>query len=259
MKRLRYAAVPLSCLITVAASAASLTPPPAWHPAVLDLRLPGGATERALLLRPDTSRGTLVMLPGGAGVVGIAGDGTLEHADNVVIRTAPMWLARGYAVLIPDAPRNLRGSRSSLGYATAVSALVDEAHRVVPGCVTLIGTSQGAIAAVSGAAHASDLAGLVLLEAVSRMGGSHETVFDADPAAVTVPVLVVVNAADRCPVTPPGGAADIAAAFTASRGVRVLRLDGGRPGGGGWGSLAAPGDGGIEAEVVERVAEWLAR
>ncbi len=256
----RVGAALLAGLVTVAATrAASLSPPPAWHPDVRDLALPGGGTERALMLRPDHPRGTLVMLPGGDGEVGIAADGSLEHADNVVIRTAPLWLARGWALLIPDAPGNLRGARASSDYGAAVSALVAAAHRAVAGPVAIVGTSQGAIAAVNGAAHAPDVAGLVLLEAVSRVGGSGETVFDADPGAVTVPVLVVANAADRCPVTPPEDANRIAAAFAGSRRVEVVRVDGDSAGSRDCGSLSPHGYRGIEREVVDRVSAWLAR
>lgn len=238
------------------ASAAPLTPPPAWHPSVLDLPLPGGGSERALLLRPAAPRGTLVMLPGGTGEVGIAPNGTVAHADNVVIRTAPLWLGRGYAMLIPDADGNLRGRRSSPASAAAVAALVEEARRATPGPVVLLGTSQGAIAAVNGAAHVPGIAALVLLEAVSRRGGSGETVFDADPGAVSAPVLVVANAADRCPVTPPGDAPRIAAAFGTAT---VATVDGGAPGSRDCGSLSPHGYRGIEGEVVERVADWLTR
>lgn len=252
-------AVLLSGLVCAGtAQAASLTPSPSWHPDVRDLGLPGGGSERVLMLRPDHPRGTLIMLPGGAGEVGIASDGTLDHADNVVIRTAPLWLARGYALAIPDSGANLRGERASADYGAAVAALVAEAHRS-PGPVVLIGTSQGAIAAVNGAAHAAGVAALVLLEAVSRRGGSGETVFDADPAAVTAPVLVIANAADRCPVTPPEDAPRIAAAFTGAARVDVVTLDGGASRGRDCGSLSPHGYRGIEREIVSKVADWLAR
>ena len=240
------------------AEAAPLVPPPGWHPAVLAVALAAGGTVRALLLRPDRPRAALVMLPGGDGEIGIAADGAVARADNVVIRTAALWLARGYALLIPDAGGNLRGTRSSPAYGAAVAALVAEAHRTVPGPVALVGTSQGAIAAVNGAGQGG-ISGLVLLEAVSRLGGSRETVFDADPAAVSAPVLVVANAADRCPVTPPGDAARIAAAFTRAARVDVLRLTGPEAGGRACGSLAAHGYRGIEADMVGGVADWLAR
>lgn len=249
----------LAIVLPAAALAAPLTPPAAWHPTVLELPGPGGGAERALLLRPAQPRGVLVMLPGGTGEVGISDDGTMERADNVVIRTAPLWLARGWALLIPDALGNLRGERSSPDYAAAVSALVGEAHRRISGPVALVGTSQGAIAAVNGAAHAPDVSRLVLLEAVSRRGGSGETLFDADPGAVSAPVLVVANAADLCPVTPPEDADRIAAAFTGSRRAEVMRVDGGRAGGRDCGSLSPHGYRGIEREVVDRVADWLAR
>ena len=241
-----------------AARAEGLVPPPGWHPAVLAVPLAGGGTLRALLLRPDRPRAALVMLPGGDGEIGIAADGTVERADNVVIRTAPLWLARGYALLIPDAGDNLRGTRSSPAYGAAVAALVAEVRRTVPGPVALVGTSQGAIAAVNGAGQGG-VSGLVLLEAVSRLGGSHETVFDADPAAVSAPVLVVAGAADRCPVSPPGDAARVAAAFTRAARVDVLRIAGPSAGGRACGSLTAHGYRGAEADMVAGVAEWLAR
>jgi hypothetical protein len=50
------------------------------------------------------------------------------------------------------------------------------------------------------ASHAgrSELTGVVLTEAVSVVGKTHEIVFDADPQAVWVPALVVANHDDRC-------------------------------------------------------------
>ena len=58
-------------------------------------------------------------------------------------------------------------------------------------------------------------------------------------------------------VAPPEDAARIAAAFTASRGAEVLRVDGGGAGGRDCGSLSPHGYRGIEREVVDRVAGWL--
>lgn len=100
---------------------------------------------------------------------------------------------------------NLRGVHSSSIYGHIVDDLVKFAylHGTTP--VFLLGTSQGTIAAVNGTAHAApgSIAGLVLTESVSVMGGSDETVFDADPQHVSVPVLVVANRDDRCKVAPP--------------------------------------------------------
>lgn len=237
---------------------------PSLKAQVFDVTLPSGIDQRLLSLVPPHARGTLIMLPGGSGDVGIDLDGSLRHPDNFVVRTRAMWAARGYAVLIPDTVNggSLRGVRSRPEYADVVGAIVAFARRHGTGPVFLFGTSQGSIAAVNGAAHAAPgtIAGLVLTESVSRVGGSHETVFDADPAGVSVPTLVVANRRDRCGVAPPEDAARIAAALRRSPEVRVLAVSGGverTPKA--CGSLTPHGYDGIEPEVVDAVVRWLDR
>lgn len=202
------------------------------------------------------------MLPGGAGDVGLERDGDIRHGDNFVVRTRALWNRKGYAVLVPDAidRESLRGVRSSPAYARLVGDLVGFAHEQVAGPVFLLGTSQGSIAAMNGAAHAAPgaIAGVVLTESVSVMGGSGETVFDADPQQVRAPALVVANRDDRCDVAPPQAAPRIAAAMTGSRNVRVLMVSGGvtrsRKD---CGSLTPHGYYGIEERVVNAISLWM--
>lgn len=229
---------------------------------VLDMPRPNGAVQRVLLSIPAHPRGTIVMLPGGAGDIGITRDGRLTHGDNFVVRTRALWNAKGYGVLIPDALASdtMRGRRSSPGYARVIGDLVALAHRQGTGPVFLLGTSQGSIAAMNGAAHAApgSVAGVVLTESVSVMGGSHETVFDADPAQVTIPALIVANRDDRCNVAPPADAPRIAAAMTHSTEVKVLTVSGGvRRSQKDCGSLTPHGYYGIEDKVVDAIARWL--
>lgn len=229
---------------------------------VLDMPRPNGAVQRVLLSIPAHPRGTIVMLPGGAGDIGITRDGRLTHGDNFVVRTRALWNAKGYGVLIPDALASdtMRGRRSSPGYARVIGDLVALAHRQGTGPVFLLGTSQGSIAAMNGAAHAApgSVAGVVLTESVSVMGGSHETVFDADPAQVTVPALIVANRDDRCNVAPPADAPRIAAAMNHSPEVKVLTVSGGvRRSQKDCGSLTPHGYYGIEDKVVDAIARWL--
>lgn len=229
---------------------------------VIELSLPGGNAQRILYVAPEHPRATLVMLPGGSGDVGVARDGDIRHDDNFVVRTRDAWVARGYAVVIPDAldHENLRGQRSSPAYAQLVAALVGAAHERARGPVFLLGTSQGSIAAMNGAAHApaGSIAGVVLTESVSIMGGSHETVFDADPADVRVPALVVANRDDACNVAPPSQAPRIAAAMRRSPDAHVLYVHGGtQQSGKACGSLTPHGYFGIEDDVVARISDWL--
>jgi len=229
---------------------------------VLTIAMPGGGQQHVLYVAPPQPRATLVMFPGGDGDIGLDADGNPRHADNFAVRSRDLWVAAGFAVLIPDTfnGRNLRGLRSSPAYAALIGALVETAHAQAPGPVFLFGTSQGAIAAMNGAAHLrhGEIAGVVLSEAVSVPGGSHETVFDAHPAQVNVPALVIANSDDRCRVAPPQEAANIAAAMTTAHSATVLPVSGGdQRSSRDCGSLSPHGYYGIETSVVSAVASWI--
>lgn len=224
--------------------------------------LGGGAHQHLLYATPARPRASIVMLPGGAGDVGVERDGGVRHGDNFLVRTRSLWTARGYAVVIPDSidGADLRGSRSSAAYAAVVARLVAFAHNQASGPVFLIGTSQGSIAAVNGAAHARQgtVAGVVLTESVSIQGGSHETVFDADPQDVRIPALVVANQDDGCRVAPPANADRLASAMIHSPSVRVAYVSGGETrSDNACGSLTPHGYDGIEGKVVELISNWL--
>jgi hypothetical protein len=233
----------------------------AHYSGVRDLTVLDGSKQRVLYLRPKSSRGTIVMLPGGSGDAAIGDDGHLARDKNFVIRTRTLWLARGYAVVIPDAlgGQNMRGLRSSPEYAQVIQALANFARTEVPSPVFLLGTSQGSIAAVNGAAHIPNgvLAGVVLTESVSRQSKSGETVFDASPDRVTVPALIVANRASACRAAPAEDAPQIAAAMTNAPEVKVLYVQGGVTRSSDCGSESPHGYFGIENEVVDKIVNWL--
>ena len=233
---------------------------------IVDLPVSGGKLQRVLILTPPHARAAIVMLPGGSGDVGIERRGDIRHDNNFVVRSCELWAARGYAVLIPDTidHANLRGERSGPRYAQLVTDLIAYARSsiappvVLP--VLLLGTSQGSIAAMNGAAHAAagTLAGVVLTESVSVMGGSRETVFDAEPERVRVPALIVANTDDRCDVAPPGMAQRIAVAMTNSPSVEVKTISGGMTKSAkACGSRTPHGYYGIEARVVDLISRWM--
>jgi len=229
---------------------------------VQDLPLSSGGTVRVLYAAPASARAALVMLSGGTGAVGIGEDGDLDHGKNFVVRTRDRWLDKGYAVIIPDAldGRNMRGTRSSPEFADLVRDLVRFAHSKAAGPVFLLGTSQRAIAAMNGASHlgADQIGGVVLMESVSRPGKkSRETVFNAAPDHVAVPVLVLANRDSRCRVAPAADARRIADAMTHAPEVKVLQVEGGELVSGDCGSQSPHGYWGIEAEVVDAIVAWL--
>jgi hypothetical protein len=229
---------------------------------VFELPLISGERQRVLYVALHSPLATIVMLPGGSGNIELTRAGDVRRDDNFVVRTRGMWAAKGYAVVIPDTidHANLRGVRSSSEYASVVEALIRFAHAQAPGPVFLLGTSQGSIAAANGAAHAhpGTLAGVVLTESVSRLGGSHETVFDADLQDIRIPALVVANRTDRCNVAPPQDAPKVAAAMGQSPDVHVVEVSGGiEASPNACASLTPHGYYGIEARVVGTISDWI--
>jgi hypothetical protein len=148
----------------------------------------------------------------------------------------------------------------SPGYGRLVDGFVRFAHTQAPGPVFLLGTSQGSIAAMNGAAHAApgSIAGVVLTESVSRMGRSGETVFGADQD-VTAPALVVANRYDACDVPPPEDAPQRSLRQRPIRpDVRVLAVAGGITKSiKACGSLTPLGYYGIEMPVIEQISQWM--
>ena len=90
------------------------------------------------------------------------------------------------------------------------------------------------------------------------MGGSHETVFSANPDRVRVPALIVANTNDRCDVAPPAMAPRIAAAMSNSPNVEVKMVSGGETKSAkACGSLTPHGYYGIEDRVVDLISAWM--
>jgi pimeloyl-ACP methyl ester carboxylesterase len=229
---------------------------------IVDLVLRDGRHQRVLYLSPAKPAGVVVMFPGGSGDIGLREDGRIHHGDNFVVRTRLLWVKHGYAVLIPDTidHANLRGERSSAQYAAVILELIEFVRSQASAPAFLLGTSQGSIAAMNGAAHVPSvsIAGVVLTESVSRLGGSGETAFSASPDSVRVPALVVANRADRCLVAASEAAPQIAAAMSNSPNVRVEFVNGGMARSTrACGSLTPHGYFGIETPVVDLIVHWM--
>lgn len=229
--------------------------------AVRDISLANGQIQRVLFVRSGLQRGVLVMMPGGEGEIGLEDDGELAHGNNFVVRTRGLWADRGYSVVIVDAlgGRNMRGLRSSDNYARVIDKVVEFARAETRAPVFLLGTSQGSIAAMNGAAHlpAGALGGVVLTESVSRPSKSGETVFDAFPERVKAPALIVANQDSVCRAAPAADAPRIAEAMSGAPEVRVIYVNGGIARSQDCGSLSPHGYYGIEQEVVDKIAAWL--
>ena len=87
---------------------------------------------------------------------------------------------------------------------------------------------------------------------------ANETVFDTNLGAIAVPVLIVANQHDACAVTPPGDAPRIAAAPGRSPRREVVYVESDQISSPACEPMA-PRYFGIEAAVVQRIADWMIR
>ena len=178
----------------------------------------------------------------------------------VDIDASPDLRRRFKIALLPGPPNgaSLLGTRHTPGYLAALGAVIDYARSRVNAPVWLIGTSQGSTGAANGAAHLTPkVAGVVLTSSVTRIGRADETVFDADPGTIAVPALVVSNSGDPCRVSPPGDGQRLLAALTRSPRKELILVQSSQFQSDPCEALSPHGYLGIEAMVVQRIADWI--
>ncbi len=232
----------------------------------VDLPASGGGKQRVLYMAPANPAAALIMFPGGDGVIKLGSDGTPLAGGNFLVRTRDAWVKQGMAVAIPDVPTDMRGlynNRTTSAYADDIGKIIAYVRTQTKAPIWLVGTSQGTNAAVGGASRMTkgEIAGVVLTSSLTREGAKpqlKETVFQANLAAINVPVLILSHSGDKCPITPPSDAESIKAALKGSPKVEVQMVSGGLlPISPPCEAKAEHGFYGMEDQVVARIAAWI--
>jgi pimeloyl-ACP methyl ester carboxylesterase len=250
-------------LATICCSAVCATTPAETMPGaieVADLALPTGGTERVLFMAARPARATMILLAGGDSVFAIDNSGNVTPATNFLLGTRGLWAAQGFNVVIPGPPngQSLIGRRSTSAYVAELDRVVDFARLRSNAPVWIIGTSQGSTGAVNGGAHlGSKVAGVVLTSSVTQRSRAGETVFEAEPGLISVPMLVVANSGDTCRATPPGDAPRILAAATRSPRKELMMVESREIQSDPCQAISPHGYLGIEATVVQRIGDWI--
>jgi hypothetical protein len=150
--------------------------------------------SRAVLIKPNAPRASVILLPGGNGGIAAGDHGEINALKfNQLVRTRQAYAARGLAVLVVDANTPLDGA---VQYMAAIKRPV-----------TVIGTSKGTIRAAEGIARGARPDALVLTSGfLSSESGSGYSVTSILGSPASLPrTLVIHHSQDGCRVTLPAG------------------------------------------------------
>jgi hypothetical protein len=214
--------------------------------------------------RPDAT-GTIVLLPGGEGGIGMK-DGT-PHSDNFLVRSRDYFADAGFNVAIVGKPTDHNDVdarfRATGEHVADLRAVVQKLSGFGKP-VWLVGTSLGTISAAAAAVATPPLpiAGIVLTSSVT--GTNRYTAFSVPMlklSEVRVPVLVIHHKEDSCDVCEPGQAHLIAEALVNAPVKRLLLVSGGSmfPTGPPCQALHHHGYIGMEKEAVADITGWIAK
>lgn len=151
--------------------------------------------SNTVLLRPKAPHGSIILMPGGSGVISAGPDGQINGLqNNQLVRTRQAYLARGYAVLVVDAGTDLA---SAVNYMAAIKRPV-----------TVVATSRGTIRAAEGIARGARPDKLVLTSGflTGESGGNPNVASILGSPAALPPTLVIHHRQDGCRFTQPAGA-----------------------------------------------------
>jgi hypothetical protein len=150
--------------------------------------------SRAVLIKPNAPRASVILLPGGNGGIAAGDHGEINALKfNQLVRTRQAYAARGLAVLVVDANTPLDGA---VQYMAAIKRPV-----------TVIGTSRGTIRAAQGIAGGARPDALVLTSGLlSAESGSGQNVMSILGSPASLPrTLVIHHRQDSCRLTLPAG------------------------------------------------------
>jgi len=195
------------------------------------------ANSAAVLMRPDAPAGSVILMPGGDGLISPGPNGEINRLlGNQLVRTRSAYLARDLAVLVADADIDL---------ARAVQFM---AQLKAP--VTVVATSRGTIRAAVGIAHGAKPNALVLTSGflISESGSGPNVASILGTPNALPPTLVIHHRDDACKFTQPAGVAPFIA-WSAGR-ARAVWLSGGISVGDPCEARAYHGFNGLDDEVV---------
>ena len=185
--------------ITIAANASLIT-----------LGTRSEVTQQILVEQPNNPRANLILFAGGKGKIKL-NSGKYKNNKNFLVRSRQLFIDRGFATILIDAPSDkqgklgmLKGFRNSQKHVQDIEAVIDYIRTSNNKPIWLVGTSRGTESAAYAAIYLNDkIDGVVLTSSISRTDNKGTSVTDLVLDKITVPVLAIHHKEDKCKATIP--------------------------------------------------------
>lgn len=221
---------------------------------------PGVSVGYWMMERPGATA-TVVLLPGGAGSIGMKGG--VPTSANFLVRSRDLFADAHFHVAIVGRPsdrEDLDGFfRSSPEHIEDLRDVIEKLRKDYGKPIWLVGTSRGTISAAAAAIalDPASLGGIVLTSSVTN-GHRANPVLGLALADIRVPVLVMHHRRDACRTCDPREAPQIVERLSAAPQKKLMMVDGGS---GARGDPCEPlhwhGYIGMESEAVAAIAAWI--
>lgn len=223
-------------------------------------------TQQILIEQSANPKANLILFAGGKGKIKLD-NGGYESNDNFLVRSRQLFLDKGFATILIDAPSDrqdkigmLKGFRNSQEHVKDIEVVIDYIRTINSKPIWLIGTSRGTESAAYAAVHLNNkINGVVLTSSISKTNKKGTSVTDLALDRITVPILAVHHKDDKCKTTKPKVVKAIKNKSYNSSSVRIKMFSGGdepinkNP----CKAKTYHGFLGIESEVVKSITEFI--
>ena len=259
-----------ACLVVALVALAAL---PARAEEIVTIESRPGVTQRFILVEAGNPVASVVLFPGGKGMLRTDGGKVSPKQGNFLSRTRGLFAAEGFNVAVVDAPSDmrreeygLRTNRRQFRHAEDIGAVIDDLRGRAAVPVWMVGTSRGTVSAafIAGGPILPKIAGLVLTASVTRPSGKPgQYLLDYEGVvlleSVRVPSLLVHHKDDQCFVTPVEDVKLLEKHLKVKAPkVEVMLFEGGKsPESDACQPFSQHGFFGIEKQVVKAIADWI--
>ena len=223
-------------------------------------------TQQIPIEQSANPKANLILFAGGKGKIKLD-NGGYESNDNFLVRSRQLFLDKGFATILIDAPSDrqdnigmLKGFRNSQEHVKDIEVVIDYIRTINSKPIWLIGTSRGTESAAYAAVHLNNkINGVVLTSSISKTNKKGTSVTDLALDRITVPILAVHHKDDKCKTTKPKVVKAIKNKSYNSSSVRIKMFSGGdepinkNP----CKAKTYHGFLGIESEVVKSITEFI--